>query len=138
VPNNLSEGPKTFDRIKQCVTLGLGFACLYSLYVVGLYLIQGPEPFRRLGTTLGVVIGTYFFGGISAGVVVGVLQPVARWLPGAIGIGIVGAFFVFFGILVAADGLPWRWGSDEWTTLTVLPILFGTFAGYRFWKRPIA
>ncbi len=68
-----------FNRIKRGAAIGLAFPCLYSLYVTGLYLIQGPEPFQRLGTNLGVVIGTYFFGGISAGVVVGVLQPIARW-----------------------------------------------------------
>jgi energy-converting hydrogenase Eha subunit B len=127
-----------FNRIKRGAAIGLAFACLYSLYVTGLYLIQGPEPFQRLGTNLGVVIGTYFFGGISAGVVVGVLQPIARWRLGAMGVGIIAAFFVFFGILVAADGLPSRWGSDNWITLTVLPILFGTFAGNSFWKGPIA
>jgi energy-converting hydrogenase Eha subunit B len=83
------------------------------------------------------VIGTYFFGGISAGVAVGLLKPLARWRAGAILVGIIAAFFVFLGIVVAADGLPSRWGSDQWTTLIVLPILFGTFAGNRFWKDPI-
>jgi hypothetical protein len=126
------------DRIKECVVIGLVFACFYSLYVCGLYLLEGSAPFTRLGTTLGVVIGTYFFGGISGGVAVGVLKPLARWRVGAILVGIVAAFFVFFGIAVASDGLPSRWGRDQWITLTVLPILFGTFAGNNFWKRPIA
>ena len=127
-----------FDRIKESVVIGLAFACLYSLYVCGLYLLEGPAPFARLGTTIGVVIGTYFFGGISAGVAVGLLKPLARWRAGAILVGIIAAFFVFFGIVVASDGLPSRWGSDQWSTLIVLPILFGTFAGNKFWKDPIA
>jgi hypothetical protein len=125
------------DRIKQCVVIGLAFACIYSLYVCGLYLLEGAEPFTRLGTTLGVVIGTYFFGGISAGVAVGALQPLARWRAGAILVGIIGAFFVFFGILVASDGFPSRWGRDQWITIAALPILFGTLAGNKFWKDPI-
>ena len=126
------------NRIKSSVVVGLAFACLYSLYVCGLYLLDGSAPFARLGTTLGIVIGTYFFGGISAGVVVGLLKPIARWRAGAIVVGIIAAFFVFFGILVASDGLPSRWGTDQWVTLIVLPTLFGTFAGNRFWKDPIA
>ena len=126
-----------FDRIKRCVGVGLCFAAFYSAYVCLLYLIRGAAPFERLGTSLIVVIGTYFFGGIAAGVIVGILQPFARWRLGAIGIGIIAAFFVFFGIEVAADGLPWRWTSDNWITLLALPVLFGTFAGNSFWKRPI-
>ena len=126
-----------FGRIRQYVLIGLAFACLYSLYVCVLYLLQGSAPFDRLGTNLWIVIGTYFFGGISAGVVVGLLQPLARWRLGAIVIGIIAAFFVFFGIVVAQDGLPSRWGSDNWILLTALPILFGTLAGNHFWKQPI-
>jgi hypothetical protein len=126
-----------FDRIKQGVAIGLAFACLYSLYVGGLYFLQGPAPFQRLGTSIGVVIGTYFFGGISAGIVVGVLQPLARWRLGAIVIGIIAAFFVFYGIGIAANGSPSEWRKNVWITWTVLPIVFGALAGNRFWERPI-
>ena len=84
------------------------------------------------------MIGTYFFGGTAAGVVVGVLRPLARWRAGAIVVGIIAAFFVVLGIGVARSGLPSRWTSADWFALTVLSIFFGAFAGNHFWKDPIA
>ena len=126
-----------FDRVKSGIGIGLIFASFYSLYVIVLYVFQGQEPFARLGTNLMTVIATYFFGGITAGAVVGILQPLNRWRLGGILIGIVAAFFVFFGIAVAADGPPTKWERRTWEPLLALPILFGTFAGIWFRKRPI-
>jgi hypothetical protein len=77
------------QRIKTGVGIGLIFASLYSLYMIGLYVIQGEEPFPRMGTTVLTVIATYFSGGITAGAVVGILRPLGRWRLGAIFIGIV-------------------------------------------------
>lgn len=125
------------DSIKQCVGIGLCFSVFYSLYVCGLYWVSGATPFERLGTSLGVVIGTYFFGGITAGLVVGILRPLTRWRSGAIFVGIIAAFFVFLGIGVASSGLPSRWRSGDWFAMTVLPVFFGAFAGNKFWKDPI-
>ena len=125
------------ERVKGTVLIGLAFACIYSLYVCGLYLLEGPQPFERLHTTLGVVVLSYFAGGIAAGTIVGLLKPLARSRPGAIIVGITAAFFVFLGIGIASDGLPTRWGEDSWLSVIICALLFGTFGGNMFWKDPI-
>jgi hypothetical protein len=125
------------DRIKSSVLIGLAFACIYSLYVCGLYLLEGSRPFDRLHTTLGIVVLMYFSGGIAAGVTVGLLQPLARSRAGAIFVGIIAAFFVFLGIGVGMDGLPSRWGGDSWGSVVLCAVLFGAFGGNMFWKDPL-
>lgn len=125
------------DRIKSGIATGLIFACLYSLYVGGLYIVRGSEPFERLGTNVLTVIATYVIGGVSAGTVVGILRPLGKRRSGAILIAIVAAFFVFLGIAIAADGPPNHWGKDNWIGLIVLPILFGAVLGNSFWMKPV-
>src|SRR5947209_6926826 len=125
------------DRIKHGVAIGLVFACLYSGYVGILYLLRGSEPFSRLGTTVLVVIASYFAGGISGGAVVGILQPLGRSLLGAIFVGIVAACFVFLGIGVAADGPPSHWDDVAWISWSGCALVFGVIGGYRFWTHPM-
>jgi hypothetical protein len=119
------------------VGLGLAFAAVYSLYVTVLYLIEGSQPFERLHTSLLMVIAAYAFGGVTAGAIVGVMRPYLRIRLVAILVGILAAVFVFFGVGVAADGMPWRWTRNAWLSTAICSLLLGSFAGNWVWMRPI-
>jgi hypothetical protein len=121
-------------NIRWGVGLGLVFATLYSLYVAILFLIVGTAPFDKHHTTVLTVIAAYFAGGITGGAVVGAMRPYTDSRFTAILVGIVVAFFVVFGVLVASHGLPWRWDQAAWASLVITSMLLGSFGGNWFWK----
>jgi hypothetical protein len=119
------------------VGFGLAFAAPYSLYVVVLYLAEGPRPFDKLHTTLAAVIAAYVIGGLASGTVVGAMRPFLHIRLVAILVGITAAVFVFFGAAVASDGMPWHWGITEWESIVGCALLLGSFGGYWLWSHPI-
>lgn len=119
------------------VRLGLVFATLYSLYVAVLFVIVGSEPFDKRHTSVLTVIATYFLGGIIGGAVVGAMRPHTHARFAAILVGIVAAFFVVFGILVASQGLLWRWTGGAWFSLAFASVFLGSFGDNMFWKNPL-
>src|ERR1041385_9007533 len=111
------------------VGFGLAFAALYSLYVAVLYLAEGSEPFDELHTSLLTVIATYVVGGVTSGTVVGAMRPYLHIRFVAILVGMTAAVFVFFGIIVAGHGMPWRWTSADWGSLALCSLFLGGFGG---------
>lgn len=122
-------------NLRWGVGLGLAFAAFYSLYVTAWYLIEGSQPFDRLHTSLLMVIASYAFGGVTAGAFVGVMRPYLRIRLVAILVGILAAVFVFIGVAVASDGMPWRWTRNSWLSTAICSLLLGSFAGNLFWSR---
>lgn len=123
------------ENLRWGVIAGLFFACFYSLYVIGLYLIRGSTPFVANDTTFGQVVASYFGTGIVAGAVVGLLRPLLRWRIGAVFVGIVAAFAVFVGIALLDQGSFSQWDQDTWVSCVSLAVLFGTFGALIRWHR---
>jgi hypothetical protein len=99
--------------------------CAYALL---LYLVRGTAPFERHGTTLGAVMLTYAVGMALAGVIVGLLLPLARHRWGAPIVGAV-AFVPFYAaVRVAMDGFA-PWTGDDIFGVTLSSVLVGGLVG---------
>jgi hypothetical protein len=124
------------SNVKRGILVGLSFTAAYSVYVVILYLLSGNEPFEVHHTTLLKVVRAYVFGGVVAGATVGLLQPFVRGKLTAVSVGVVAAFFISIGLGVATSGMVSQWGSQQWITVTIMALLFGSYGGLYFWKTP--
>jgi hypothetical protein len=120
---------------KWGLRLGLSFATLYSVFVVGLFVVQGDQPFLSKGISLSSVVVAYYAGGALAGVIVGLLRPLAGTRIGAIVVGVISFFVISAGIGVVLFGWMFRWGSDEWLTVLTMALIFGSFFGNFVWDR---
>ena len=64
--------------VKRGAIMGAGTAGVFSLWAVLVYAVRGTEPFTRHGVSLTTVLLTYIGVGLSAGTVVGLLNPLAQ------------------------------------------------------------
>jgi hypothetical protein len=119
-----------FSRAKMGIKVGLLFSCLYSVYVIGLYLIRGPAVFMAYGTTIGVVIASYFAGGIIAGAIVGALLPLTRFRIGAMLVYSIAAFFVFLSITIAMKESIEKLRGVDFGICVVAAIFMGVFGSF--------
>lgn len=122
-------------NLRWGVIAGLFFACFYSLFVTGLYLLRGSAPFEANETTYGQVVLSYFGTGIVAGALVGLLRPLLRWRLGAVVVGVVAAFAVFVGISLVDQGGFSQWDAGTWRMCAVLAVLLGAPCALIRWHR---
>ena len=123
-----------FSNVIRGIAIGLFFTVAYSLYSILLYFLRGSEPFADHNTTLASVLAAYFFGGIVGGGTVGLLHPFVRSRTSAMLVGIVAAFFVSLGLMVAIRGTPTHWEGAEWATVAIMALIFGIFGGTQLWQ----
>ena len=92
-----------------CAGAALFIATAFSAWVLTLYARRGSVPFDAVGTTPGAVILLYYCAAVVAGLLVGILLPLARanrW--GAALVGIVAALPLYAMARVALEGFaPW-------------------------------
>jgi len=98
----------TAARVRQGVKYGIVMAAVYSAFAVFVRLSQGPEPFRDGGVSVPSLLLAYFSGGVVAGVLVGLLAPLARRLVGALLLGFIVAMPVMYFITIAMSPV------EEW------------------------
>ena len=98
----------TAARVRQGVKYGIVMAAVYSAFAVFVRLSQGPEPFRDGGVSVPSLLLAYFSGGVVAGVLVGLLAPLARRLVGALLLGFIVAMPVMYFIAIAMSPV------EEW------------------------
>lgn len=86
---------------------GIG-AGTYSAIALILYVLSAREPGVEApaGPRLSAMVAAYFAGLLSAGLLAGILRPLARWPLGAMGLGILGGWFAYTAIGIAVDGFP--------------------------------
>ena len=114
---------------------GLAFATVYSLFALLLFVLSGGQAFREKGVSLVNVVAAYYGGGAIAGLVVGLLRPLASTLAGAILVGIIAFIAVSSGIGLVIFGGFARWGRDELMTVATMSIVFGSVFGATSWQR---
>ena len=61
-----------------CLVAGVALGVIFSLVALVLLLVRGGEPFQRVGVPFGSAIALYFVGFIAAGMIAGLLNPLAR------------------------------------------------------------
>ena len=122
-------------NLKWGVKGGLGIASFYCVWVGGLYLLGGPEPFSRLGVSLTSVIATYLVGGVAAGAVIGLLRPLSRNDFGAFVVGYLAAVPITAGLMIRLDGWPTAWTVRRWHEFPILVLVFGTMVGFELSRR---
>lgn len=117
--------------IRQNIRTGLRwatlYACVYSAIVIVIALLRRATTLDQAGTSILAVLGVYWVGGLTAGLLVGVLLPIGRTTIGATVIGAVA------GIPIACAATLVVTPSDQWgENLPVgvgLGILFGAVFG---------
>ena len=102
--------------LKWGLAWGLGLALVFSIYVGALFVLDGigtDDPSMGAREFL-FVIAAYFVGGLFGGLMAGLLRPASRWPLGAMAMGILVAFPVYWAIGVI---LPYIDPSDAPATL---------------------
>jgi hypothetical protein len=112
------------SNVKAGLTWGLSFASVFSLVATVLVLLRGPALLREYHTTyLGLVAG-YLFGGITAGVITGLLLPLCRHIVGAMLVGFVA--ILPFGFLTVLTLYP----PERWSTyVPIVPVVGSAILG---------
>src|SRR5438046_1402595 len=82
-------GSTSMKNILSGAKVGAVFGLLYCLVAVGIFAVQGNEPFEHNQVTLPAVLALYLCSGILAGAIVGALKPLTRTKPGAMLVGLV-------------------------------------------------
>lgn len=121
-------------RIKQGVFVGWGFAAVYSLLAVIIYIIGGPKVLKGYNTTLWALIFMYFVSGTLGGAIVGALKPLTKTPVGAVTVYAIASFFIFVCLGTLVTGPFSNWEIRILWFLIPASIFFG-FVGARLEKK---
>jgi hypothetical protein len=83
----------------------MGYAVVYSLYVGAMSLLRGSAYYDRYQMSGWSIVATYCAVGLTGGIALGLLRPLARWALGVAFIGWVIGTLVLGGIAIAMKGL---------------------------------
>lgn len=120
--------------VRRGVRGGLAFAALYSLWISGIYLLQGSRPFEELHVTFISAVVLYVVIGVVAGAIVGLLLPLTSSRVGAYLVGVIAAVPVAVGIGVGASGTPNQWDYTDWGATAIMAIAACYVIGSELWK----
>ena len=109
---------RLFRRIAWGAKTGTIFGLAFSLLALVVFLLGGQGPFEANHSSFGKIVVTYFLGGVSAGMIVGMLRPLTASKVGAAVTGFIAAAPVSILMRFAVNGFR------AWTVKdTVLSIL---------------
>jgi hypothetical protein len=114
---------------------GLIGAALYSIIVLVVYAIQGPDALARDHVTLGSVLALYWAGGIIVGAIVGVLRPLTKVRLGAIAVGFIAALPVMAGASFLVDGVRGLLDPGSRFVSVFCSLVLGGYGGNMLWRR---
>lgn len=120
-------------NLRWGITWGIAMACIYSLYVVVVFLFRGAEPFEANDVTLPTLVFLYFLGGVGGGGLLGLLRPLARNRLAAVFIGMIVAIPFFLGVALADEGLPSQWSGETIFAVSGASLTLGGICGYIAW-----
>ena len=116
---------------KLFVVLGVSMGVLFCLVALLILLFRGHQPFDANHVSVGRLLGAYLVAGALGGLIVGLMVPLTRWMPGAALMAFIVMFVVWFvvGLSMSPQG-PLR-GIIR--TSAVLGAAFGLPIGVGFW-----
>ena len=82
--------------VKITVFCGLVLGAMFSSIALVTFIVRGNAPFAHLQVSLFRSVATYMIAGAAAGLLIGLLLPLTRWLPGAALVAFIAAFVVWF------------------------------------------
>ena len=117
-------------RIRTALSTALVAATLLSAWALVVALAQGGLVVRQRGHAADVlvVVAAYYAAALAGGLLVGALQPLARWRAGSVFLATLTSAVAFVGLHYAQVPAP-AWGRFEYTKLAVLSVLFGVLLG---------
>jgi NO-binding membrane sensor protein with MHYT domain len=118
----------------MCLILGLVLAIFFSGVALIIYFARGSAPFDANELTLGRAVAVYFAGFTAAGLLAGVLNPLARRKWGAVVVGVLATVPITCLTQFALQGSVLPQDSGGMAALVVLPLAFGGPMGYMAWK----
>jgi hypothetical protein len=137
------------DNLAWGIGWGLGFAVLVSIIagvrlfiglgVYGLTLAARDEISARNPEELTWVLAVfplYFAAGILGGIVVGLLRPLTKYMPGSVSVGMIVGTIVYATMGTLAIGME-NEKFLSWinvSTSIICGVLVGGPVGYKFWK----
>jgi hypothetical protein len=122
-------------NLRWGLSWGIAFACVLSLYAVGLATVRGTAPFDRVGISLGVAVAVYFGIGLVAGATAGLLRPYGRTRVGAICVGVVTGLPIGVGIQFVLSGPHRAWPRGALLFAVCYGAGMGGVAGLWAWNR---
>ena len=97
-------------NLKWGVGIGAAMATVYSLFVLGLSVLNGSTYWPEYRTSTWMIIAGYYVAGLGGGAVVGAIRPLTRWRIGTFFVGWIGGS-IAYGAIAVATGLqrdaPW-------------------------------
>jgi hypothetical protein len=123
------------ERLREGAVGGLllgAFGLLIGAVRVGFALLGGVR--FHLSRQDAVVLVSYPFAFMLAGIGVGALYPLRRYRLGALLTGLFGFAIFFAAILLSMDGWFSQWPRADWFVLCIGTLTMGPIAGYSFWK----
>ena len=109
-----------------------GFSALAAVIVVVASLAEGMRAFVALGW----IVGSYFAGGITAGVIFGFLRPVTPFPLGAMLVGILGGMVIYGSVGIAISHFDPDYADmalrEQWIMALALGVLAGPPAALSF------
>lgn len=121
-------------NMRQFIAFGVAAATIYSVYAMILFAFRGAAPFQAHGTTLVMILLTYYTAGIIGGALLGALVPLTRSLPGLIAVVTLVAWLVYVCTFVTLKGPFWTWSAEQWMDSMILGLLIGPVVGVGWWK----
>ena len=107
---------------------GAVMALAYSVLALMIYAILGNHAIHTRGLTIGLVLISYWVGGLTAGLLIGVLRPLSRLRWGPYLIGAVAGIAIIAAFQASTMGPMWRWSLNDWATPLILGIIMGMLA----------
>jgi hypothetical protein len=116
--------PQTSSNVRTGLEWGLYFAAVFVVLATPVAVMKGSDLKERYHVTYLGLVSIYLFGGLTGGLVAGLLLPLCRWTVGAMLVGFVAILPV--GFLVSLVITP----AEKWSEMIpLLPLLGSAIAG---------
>ena len=127
----------TTASLRRNVLLGLGLGAFvaagFSLWVTVIRLAAGPAPFVQNGTTYHGLVTVYFGGFLLGGLLIGLLMPLNKFLPGRIVLGIIAVFPVYLAVNMENKPVHEWFASENLVFAVFASLVVGAGAGIWTW-----
>lgn len=111
--------------VLRCICIGLSVGVVYSLWVAGIYLVQGPDSLGRYHVTLPSLMGLYLSAGVVGGAIVGSVWRFLHYRIVALLTSILVAAITVGSAGTLMFGRPAGWNGSARFTVSVLTVVFG-------------